>query len=408
MTTKKANDVNNSELLQFAIEHGMIDLDTIQEQIKMNERKKYLESHTSKIWQGLDGKWRTYLYPNDKRKLICKKEIKELEDEIVNFYKNKTDEPTLKEVFYLWTEKKLEYGEIQKQTIDRYKTDLNYFFGDNEILNKKIKYITENELEDFIRITIHKKQLSSKAWGNLRTLINGMFKYAKKEGYTHISISTFMSELDLSKRIFTNKQKEELECVFSEEELKKLIDYLKETPKLQHLGILLAIYTGMRVGEIVGLKNEDIYNDYIYVRRTQIRYKDEANKTQYEVRDNPKTDAGIRKIIISNNVKSIIKQIKMINFGKEFLFTYKDNRLFTIHTLTMALYRACEKVGIPKRSMHVLRKTYATRLINAGVDEAIVISQMGHTDFTTTKNYYYYNDKTISQIAERIQKAINL
>ena len=152
---------------------------------------------------------------------------------------------------------------------------------------------------------------------------------------------------------------------------------------------------------------ELLYAEYIYVHRTQIRYKDEMGKTQYEVRDNPKTDAGIRKIIISDQVKTILKQIKLTNFGKEYLFTYKDNRLFTIHTLTMALYRACEKVGIPKRSMHVLRKTYATRLINAGVEEAVVICQMGHTNFTTTKNYYYYNDKTINQIAEKIQNAIS-
>lgn len=73
----------------------------------------------------------------------------------------------------------------------------------------------------------------------------------------------------------------------------------------------------------------------------------------------------------------------------------------------MALYRACEKIGIPKRSMHVLRKTYATRLINAGVDEAIIINQMGHTEFATTKAYYYYNDKLTSQVAEKIQQAIN-
>ena len=73
----------------------------------------------------------------------------------------------------------------------------------------------------------------------------------------------------------------------------------------------------------------------------------------------------------------------------------------------MALYRACEKVNIPKRSMHVLRKTYATRLINAGVDEAIIINQMGHSEFATTKSYYYYNDKLINQVAEKIQQAIN-
>lgn len=397
----------NEALLNYAIEHGMLDIGVIQQQIEMAEREKVLKQHNNRIWKGADNRYRTYIQDGERRKLVCKRSKKDLEDELIRLYKTLQYEPTLKEVFYLWTDKKLEYGEIQKQTVDRYKNDLNYYFGDSELLNKKIKNITEDELEDFIRKTIHKKELSSKAWGNLRTLLNGIFKFAKKSGYSHINITQFISELDLSKKIFTNKPKDELECVFTEEELKKLIDYLKAAPKLQHLAILLAIYTGMRVGEIVALKNEDIYAEYIYVHRTQIRYKDETGKTQYEVRDNPKTDAGIRKIIISDPVKIILKQIKLTNFGKEYLFTYKDNRLFTIHTLTMALYRACEKVGIPKRSMHVLRKTYATRLINAGVEEAVVICQMGHTNFTTTKNYYYYNDKTINQIAEKIQNAIN-
>lgn len=57
--------------------------------------------------------------------------------------------------------------------------------------------------------------------------------------------------------------------------------------------------------------------------------------------------------------------------------------------------------------MHVLRKTFATRLINAGIDEAVIINQMGHTEIETTKQYYYYNDKSISQIAEKINNAIN-
>ena len=142
------------------------------------------------------------------------------------------------------------------------------------------------------------------------------------------------------------------------------------------------------------------------MHRTQIRYKDSNNKVVYEIRDYPKTESGIRKVVITKSVRSILKQIKLINFGNEYLFADKNN-LRTIHCLGMALYRACEKVNIPKRSMHVLRKTYATRLINAGVDEAIIINQMGHSEFATTKSYYYYNDKLINQVAEKIQQAIN-
>lgn len=57
--------------------------------------------------------------------------------------------------------------------------------------------------------------------------------------------------------------------------------------------------------------------------------------------------------------------------------------------------------------MHVLRKTYATRLLNSNVDEAIVINQMGHTDIATTKGYYYYNDKTMEKMADLIGNVIS-
>lgn len=399
-------NLNENQLLKYAIENGIIDIDTIQRQIAMNERKKYLEMHKARVWQGSDGKYRTYLTSGEKRKLVCKKDREELENSIVEHYKQASDEPTLRMVFYLWMEKKLEYGEVQKQTLDRYEVDLKRFFKDSKLLDIKIKYITENDLEDFIRVTIHQQGLSAKAWGNLRTLLNGIFKFAKKRGYTNLMITNFMSELDLSKKIFNNKIKGEFDNVFTENELDKLVKYLQSIPKIQHLGVLLAIHTGMRVGEIIALKWEDIYDDYIYVHRTQIRYKGNDGKVVYEIRDCPKTEAGVRKVVISKSAKAILKQIRMLSFGNEYLFA-KNGNVKTVHCLGMALYRACEKIGIPKRSMHVLRKTYATRLINAGVDEAIIINQMGHTEFATTKAYYYYNDKLTSQVAEKIQQAIN-
>ena len=52
---------------------------------------------------------------------------------------------------------------------------------------------------------------------------------------------------------------------------------------------------------------------------------------------------------------------------------------------------ACRKVGIPERSTHKIRKTYASMLLSSGIDEKLVTSQMGHTDISLTKEIYYYN-----------------
>ena len=53
------------------------------------------------------------------------------------------------------------------------------------------------------------------------------------------------------------------------------------------------------------------------------------------------------------------------------------------------------------------RKTYATKLINGGVDESLVVKQMGHTSIDCTKNHYYFNNKSDEDAAKQIEKAIS-
>ena len=385
----------------------MIDVSTIQKTIEMNERKKYLEMHNHEVWQGKDGYFYTKVDDETKpggRRMIKKSQRKAVEDAIVEFYKGKSNEPTIESVFAEWTEQKLKYGEIQKQTQERYRVDFERFF--TEVKEKKIRYITEEELEDFIKSSIYDKKLTAKAWGNLRTLINGIFKYAKKKGYSSLSVTSFLGDLDISARSFSKNKMVDEECVFREDEMHKLVEALSKKITVPNLGVLLAAYTGMRMGEVAALKWEDIREDHIYVHRTQIRYQGEDGRDIYEVRDFPKTEASIRKVVIVEGLKPILKQLRRINPFTEYVFV-KDGELIRKHVFLDCLYRACDRAKIPRRGMHSLRKTFATRLINSNIDEAVIKNQMGHTDIGTTKGYYYYNDKTFENMAESIGKVIN-
>ena len=399
---------HTDELLKFALENGMINLGTIQEKMEMNERKKYLNMHPYSVWEGKDGKWYTYLPDDEKgrklKKLATKKSI---EDFIVKYYKQAEDEPNVKQVFYEWLEKKLKYGEIQKQTYDRYINDFEKYFIPKPISVSKIRYVTENQIEDFIMETIVENNLTAKAWGNVRIIIRGMFAYAKKRKYTQLNITMFLSELDISKKVFAkSKRKDELN-VFTEDELKMIIAKLWERNTIGHLGVLMAIYTGMRVGEISALKWEDVKEDYIHINRSQIKFKDENGKSKYDIRNSPKTDTGIRDVVIIPELRMVLRRLRLINPFTEYVFE-KNGTFMSVHAFTMILYRVCEELDIQKRGMHVLRKTYATRLINAGVDESIIINQMGHTDFRTTKNYYYYNNKSGGRMSDMISSALAL
>lgn len=57
--------------------------------------------------------------------------------------------------------------------------------------------------------------------------------------------------------------------------------------------------------------------------------------------------------------------------------------------------------------MHKARKTYATKLINGGVDESLIIKRMGHTSIDCTKNYYYFNNKNDEEAIKQIERAIS-
>ena len=125
------DNFSEKDLLNYALSNGMIDLNTIQKQIEMNERKKYLEMHEYEVFLGSDGSYHTSVPDNTKknnRRAIKRKTKESIEDALVEYYKKAENEPTYKDLFERWIEKKLKYGEITKQTADRYETDFYRYF----------------------------------------------------------------------------------------------------------------------------------------------------------------------------------------------------------------------------------------------------------------------------------------
>lgn len=398
-----------TDILNFAFENGMLDANTIQMQIEMKKNKEYLEMHTFKTWKGTNGYWYTYIPDKEKnRKLIKKSTEKEIEKEIIKYWKSIEKEPTVKQIFYDWLNEKLSYEEIAKNTYDRYETDFIRFFS-NGFGKRKIKNISEDDLEVFIKTTIRDNQLTAKAYAGLRTILLGVFKYAKKHKYTDISISTFFSDLSLSKNIFKKKIRCDEKEVFTEKEIGKLIAQIRKKETIRNLGILLAIQTGLRVGELSAIKPIDVClkERYIHVQRSEIKYKDESGKNIIDVRDFPKSDAGDRYLILTDDSYNTIKKILQLNCFGEYLFEdEKTKKRITENGFNHKLSRLCNLAGIPIRTMHKLRKTYGTRLIDANVDDSVIQSQMGHADIKTTRQYYYYSNKEMHEKMAQLNKAV--
>ena len=136
-------ELTDKELLNYAIENGIISRDTIQEKIEMNERKRYLEQHNYEVWKGKDERYYTYLpdkHSKSGRKLLKRTNESAIEDAIVDYYKNMSNEPYIEDVYNMWIESKLSYGEIQRQTYDRYSTDYDRYIKNSFISEIEVHY----------------------------------------------------------------------------------------------------------------------------------------------------------------------------------------------------------------------------------------------------------------------------
>lgn len=388
-------------MLNYAMKNDMLDINIIRAKIHMSRMEEYLANHPYAIWQGKNGSWYTYLPDEDKgRVLIRKKDKEKIKQSIVDYYIGANTKKTLVNVMIEWLNFKLQYNEIRKQTYDEYISNINSFFKGSDIADVEISKIKEYELEVFIKDAIKNLSLTHKSYTKLKTLIKGTFKYARKRELTDININDFFELLDVPSKTFRKIVKTDDESVFTDDEVRMIIDLLhKRRYNVTNLAIELGFYTGMRAGEIVALQKEDINfeESYINVCKTEVTYRDQDGKLIHDIQKATKSDASNRKVIMNSKAREVLEIAISLNPDAEFIFTRESGCRVLACYLSGRLSYTCSRLGILPRSMHKARKTYCTKMINSGVNEAFIINQMGHSNINISKNYYYFNNTKLDE-----------
>ena len=386
--------MNDNEILKYAIENGMIDLSYVQEKIEMEKRKELLERHPYKIWEGKDGNWYTYL-PDEKKGRVLKKRTSEnaIVNDVVEYWKSELENPTISEVFHEWNNRRLELRKISKATHLRNRQIFERHYS--SFGGRKIKTVNAEEFGDFLEEQVSKKELTAKAFSNLKTVTRGLLKRAKKRKLISFNVEELFQDLDTSETDFRKVIKEDYEEVFSEDEMPIMIDYLKENLDTKNIGILLMFATGIRVGELVALKHEVFDGNTFKIRRTETRYMGEDGKYVYDIKEFPKSEAGVRTVIIPDDYIWLCSKIKMLNPFGEYIFTDTNGKRMTTNCIRRRQEKNCKKLGIYRKSPHKIRKTYGTILLDHNIDNRLIMEQMGHTDIACTENHYHRNRRSI-------------
>lgn len=395
---------NKEELLKYAVANGMIDLSYVQEQIEMNRRKELLEKHPYKIWEGKDGKWRTYIQDNQnyERRMIKRNSLEAVEDVVVEHIKKEMDNPTIEEVFYEWNNRRAELGKISKPTQERNDQVFRRHYSD--FGKKRIKSVTESDINDFMEEQISYHNLSAKAFSNLKGITKGLLKRAKKRNLTNISIDEIFADMDLTDTSFKKTIKEDNQEVFNDEEFKRAFDYLTSNLDTKNIGILLMFVSGVRVGELVALKHSDFEGNTFKVRRTETRVARGTGGYDYLIKEFPKSAAGVRTVVVPETYSWLLNKIKLCSPFGEYIFCDENGDRMTTNCIRRRVERMCTKLNLIRKSPHKIRKTYGSILLDNNIDRRFITSQMGHTDITTTENYYHRNRRSIEAKTEILNK----
>ena len=198
------------------------------------------------------------------------------------------------------------------------------------------------------------------------------------------------------KRVTVPKGEKKEKDIYTLEEVAQLFQLLKTAPLKYRTFFTLAIYSGFRRGEMLGLewKEVDWEHNVISVRRTS-NYT--ASKGIYT--DTTKTKKSQRSLKFPQSVMDLLREYKAeqdeerIKLGTKWqdydrLFVKWDGRPMNNNTPYFWLKEFCEENNFRFCDIHSLRHFYASALINEGVDAATVSGALGHSTITTTTSIY--------------------
>ena len=236
------------------------------------------------------------------------------------------------------------------------------------------------------------KPLSSKTIVEHHRLLRAMLQ---KAVYWQLILS------NPAERVQPPKTKKPKRKYYDDEQSKILVSNLMELSQEQikyKTAIILTVFTGVRLGELMGLEWNDInFNDGIVsINRSSQYLADKGVFTK-----TPKTESSIREVGIPDFVVSLLGEYKLWYDEQKELYGElwtNSNRLFVqadgkpMHPSTISKWfvKFVEQIGLPVINFHGLRHTNATLLIAQNIDVPIVAARLGHAQITTTLNFYVH------------------
>ena len=226
--------------------------------------------------------------------------------------------------------------------------------------------------------------LSARTVSSILAIVKSAIEFAK-DLYPSVNCT-------LSKTKIKNKQKEMR--VLSIEEQHVLNAFLLHETDLMKLGVLISLYTGLRIGEICALKWEhiDFEKGVIQVRQTIQRIQNVTDICEQRTKviiTEPKSDCSIRDVPIPTFLFEPMQCHRKASTA--FVLTGKNNYFVEPRTMQNQFSRYLKACGIASANYHSLRHSFATRCVELGFEIKSLSEILGHSNVNTTLNRYVHS-----------------
>lgn len=281
---------------------------------------------------------------------------------------------------------------VKKSTYQKYRSIVKNHIDTSIIGTLPVRYLSANSYSDYTKTKLDSGLLSAKTVNDIIIIIGLSLSYAEE---------VYGIKKPKLKRV--KEPKKEMR-VLSIQEQKQLEQYLYHDMNLYNFGVLLALYTGMRIGELCALQWSDILLDCIVISKTMHRIQNNDH-TIIEITE-PKTPSSVRTIPIPDFLKAIVDVYRQPN---GYVLVNRNKNWVEPRLMQLTFKRIIEDCGLPQTNFHALRHTFATRCIEAGFDVKSLSEILGHADVKTTLNKYVHSSFELKQEnMKRLKPIVNL
>jgi len=323
-------------------------------------------------------------------------------------------------VYTSWFKTKI--ARIRPQSVDRIEVTYNKYYRDTEFIKTPVHQLTEAAVYRFLNSIILRYGVTYKEYQRIYQIANNVLVYASDTGTGACKpLNWSIVRRYIAADNFVPAARKEYCVSMSDRQAlfrAVLVDKIYPEKRSAALCLVLNFYLGLRIGELAGLRWQDVNfaEKYVYVHATQVKaYRRDADGTRtdavaYTVQDRTKTVHSVRRVPLVRESVYILQTLKAWReaqgYKSEYL-AYDGRDTVLSKSLERTLRRLCALCDIPYFSSHKIRKTFASELHRNGAPTKMISEIMGHAEMRTTERSYIvsYTD-TLEAVRIIMQKGL--